>query len=85
MSLHQRTTNSETQPLLPKPTLDHGIMDPSGWGKREKIIIPPRDLEQIQHKLSKPFHKLGEIPATAICGNDSKNRFFISAALRLSP
>ncbi|GMF33062.1 unnamed protein product [Phytophthora lilii] len=51
-----------------------------GFGTFEHVQVPPNELSDIQLELNKPHTLLGELPATAICGNDILSSVLYSAS-----
>ncbi|KAG2761535.1 hypothetical protein PC129_g5696 [Phytophthora cactorum] len=51
-----------------------------GFGTSEHVLVPQSELADIQLELDKPRSFLGELPATAICGNDILSSVLYSAS-----
>ncbi|KAL4139702.1 hypothetical protein KRP22_003355 [Phytophthora ramorum] len=51
-----------------------------GFGTSEHVQVPPSELANIQVELDEPRTLLGELPATAICGNDILSSVLYSAS-----
>jgi len=51
-----------------------------GSGSAQHVQVPPGELLEIQKELEQPKKLLGELPATAICGNDILSSVLYSAS-----
>ncbi|RLN14682.1 hypothetical protein BBO99_00007536 [Phytophthora kernoviae] len=51
-----------------------------GFGTSEHVQVPEGELAELQSELSKPHNLLGELSATAICGNDILSSVLYSAS-----
>ncbi|KAE8992977.1 hypothetical protein PR002_g20379 [Phytophthora rubi] len=64
--------------------VDNGPKGPAwqfpGFGTSEHVQVPPNELADIQLELNQPRKLLGELPATAICGNDILSSVLYSAS-----
>eukprot|EP00644_Phytophthora_capsici_P013307 jgi/Phyca11/525935/estExt2_fgenesh1_pm.C_PHYCAscaffold_50277 len=64
--------------------VDNGPRGPTwqfpGFGTSEHVQVPPDELADIQLELNEPRKFLGELPATAICGNDILSSVLYSAS-----
>ncbi|POM71088.1 Transmembrane protein [Phytophthora palmivora] len=76
LNLRRRKINIEV--------VDHGPKGPTwqfpGFGTSEHVQVPQNELADIQLELNKPHKYLGELPATAICGNDILSSVLYSAS-----
>ena len=52
----------------------------AGWGKAQRITNLPESVSDSEFT-HKPTHKLSQLPATAICGNDITSSCLYVAAL----